>query len=175
MLRSVVRPLEFRCLNYGDENSKNLTTKLTELILRKGIYPQISSTDTLDSSIYNILTMTWEENERDWLPQLPDPNTLYADFDNKIHDLLYNIICASCGCIGHDRSDYTRICPRPTTFLFEGRTSYSRSLRLFLRNLCPRRTKHYDRSPRDTARRLGLERIAMRHLSSQYHAWEKTP
>ena len=119
-----------------------------------------------------------EENERDWPPQLPDPKTLYADFYNKIHDLLYNIICASCGCIGHYRSDYTLvygICPRPTTFLFEVRTSYSRSLQLFLRNLWPRRTKHYDRSPRDTARRLGLERVAMRHLSSQYHAWEKTP
>ena len=31
----------------------------------------------------------------------------------------------------------------------------------FLRNHRPRRTKHYDRSPRDTARRLGLERMAM--------------
>ena len=50
-----------------------------------------------------------EENERNWPPDLPDPKTLYADFYNKIHDLLYNIVCASCGCIGHDRSDYTLV------------------------------------------------------------------
>jgi hypothetical protein len=49
------------------------------------------------------------ENERNWPPDLPNPKTLYADFYNKIHDLLYNIICASCGCIGHDRSDYTLV------------------------------------------------------------------
>ena len=50
-----------------------------------------------------------EENERNWPPDLPDPKTLYADFYNKIHDLLYNIVCVSCGCIGHDRSDYTLV------------------------------------------------------------------
>ena len=50
-----------------------------------------------------------EESERNWPPHLPDPKTLYADFYNKVHDLLYNIVCASCGCIGHDQSDYTLV------------------------------------------------------------------
>ena len=50
-----------------------------------------------------------EEDERNWPPDLPDPKTIYASFYNKIHELLYNIICASCGCIGHNRSDYTLI------------------------------------------------------------------
>ena len=44
----------------------------------------------------------------------------------------------------------------------------------FLRNLRTRRTKHYDRTPRDTARRLGPERMAIQRLPSQYHACEKT-
>src|SRR5271169_941305 len=50
-----------------------------------------------------------EDDERTWPPQLPDPKTLYASFYHKIHDLLYNIICASCACIGHNRSDYTLV------------------------------------------------------------------
>ena len=50
-----------------------------------------------------------EENERNWPPNLPDPRSLYADFYNKIHDMLYNIVCASCGCIGHNQLDYTLV------------------------------------------------------------------
>ena len=96
MLRSVVRPLEFRCLKYGDENLKNSTTKLTELILRKRIYPQISSTDTLDFSTEAEARPTtysrWLGRKRARLASTtPRPKTLYADFYNKIHDLLYNI------------------------------------------------------------------------------------
>ena len=48
-----------------------------------------------------------QENERNWPLNLPDPKTLYARFYSKIHDLLYNIVCASCACIGHNMSDYT--------------------------------------------------------------------
>ena len=40
MLQNTERPLRFRCLHCEDANSNSLTRKLTELILRKGVYPQ---------------------------------------------------------------------------------------------------------------------------------------
>jgi hypothetical protein len=48
-----------------------------------------------------------EESEQNWPPDLPDAKSLYAEFYNKIHNRLYNIVCASCGCIGHNQSDFT--------------------------------------------------------------------
>src|SRR5579859_1162848 len=104
MLQSFEQPVEFRFLHYEDRNSKSLTMKCTKQLSPKGMHPHMFITDTLDCLMYNIL-----ENERTWPPDLPDPKPLYTGFYNKIHDLLCNIVCASCGCIGHNQSDYTLI------------------------------------------------------------------
>jgi hypothetical protein len=42
-------------------------------------------------------------------PDLPNPKTRTPISIIKIHDLLYNMVCASAECIGHDRSDYTLV------------------------------------------------------------------
>src|SRR5579859_370814 len=75
MSRSVERPREFRCLHYGDRSCNNLTTKLIEPILQKGVCSQKSSADGLDSSIYNILTTTWKKMSETGLQtfQIPRP------------------------------------------------------------------------------------------------------
>src|SRR6266516_4176154 len=71
MLRSVKRPREFLCLHYGDGNCNNLTTKLTDPILRKRMCSQRSSADGLDSSIYNKLTTTWKKASETGLQTFP--------------------------------------------------------------------------------------------------------
>src|SRR5436190_1729279 len=45
--------------------------------------------------------------ESEWPPfNLLDSKVLYEDFYNNIHELAQNIVCASCGCIGHNESKY---------------------------------------------------------------------
>lgn len=45
--------------------------------------------------------------ESEWPPSdLPDEKTLYNEFYDHIHQSTKNIVCASCGCIGHDESKY---------------------------------------------------------------------
>ena len=51
-----------------------------------------------------------EKGESEWPPSaLPDPKRLYTDFYEDIHKLARNIVCGSCGCIGHDRKQYHRV------------------------------------------------------------------
>ena len=48
-----------------------------------------------------------ERGESEWPPsELPDPKTLYTDFYDEIHRLARNIVCGSCGCIGHDENHF---------------------------------------------------------------------
>lgn len=48
-----------------------------------------------------------EKEESEWPPsELPDAKGLYADFYENIHKLARNIVCGSCGCIGHDEKQY---------------------------------------------------------------------
>src|SRR5436190_17796323 len=45
--------------------------------------------------------------ESEWPPSnLPNEKSLYNEFYNQIHESVQNIVCASCGCIGHDESKY---------------------------------------------------------------------
>jgi hypothetical protein len=51
-----------------------------------------------------------EKGESEWPPsELPDPKGLYTDFYEDIHKLARNIVCGSCGCIGHDEKQYHRV------------------------------------------------------------------
>jgi hypothetical protein len=48
-----------------------------------------------------------EKGESEWPPsELSDPKGLYIDFYDDIHKLARNIVCGSCGCIGHDEKQY---------------------------------------------------------------------
>jgi len=50
-----------------------------------------------------------EKEESEWPPsELPDAKGLYVGFYENIHKLACNIICGSCGCIGHDEKQYYR-------------------------------------------------------------------
>ena len=50
-----------------------------------------------------------EKGESEWPPsELPDAKGLYADFYEDIYKLARNIVCGSCGCIGHDEKQYQR-------------------------------------------------------------------
>jgi hypothetical protein len=50
-----------------------------------------------------------EKGESEWPPSaLPDPKGLYTNFYEDIHKLARNIVCGSCGCIGHDEKQYHR-------------------------------------------------------------------
>src|SRR5579859_2269659 len=50
-----------------------------------------------------------EKGESEWpLSELPDPKGLYTDFYEDIHKLTRNIVCGSCGCIGHNETQYHR-------------------------------------------------------------------
>ena len=71
MLRDEDWRLERRCLNYGDRDSTTSTTKLTELISRKGMYSQMSSADTVDYLTYNTLTTTWRKARETGLQTFP--------------------------------------------------------------------------------------------------------
>ena len=54
-----------------------------------------------------------EKGESEWPPSdLPDAKTLYAEFYEEIHRLARNIVCGSCGCIGHDEKEH---CKEPIT------------------------------------------------------------
>lgn len=75
MLQSVEQLLESRCLDYGDGNSKSLTTKHTKLLLPKGIYRQMFFSDTLDCLTYNILMMIWKKMNETGLHNFPTRRT----------------------------------------------------------------------------------------------------
>ena len=48
-----------------------------------------------------------EKGESKWPPsELPDPKGLCIDFYEDIHKLAHNIVCGSCGCIGHNEKQY---------------------------------------------------------------------
>ena len=50
-----------------------------------------------------------KKGESEWPPsELPDPKGLYTNFYEDIHKLARNIVCGSCGCIGHDEKQYYR-------------------------------------------------------------------
>src|SRR5271154_3032490 len=50
-----------------------------------------------------------KKEESEWPPsELADPKKLYADFYTDIHNLARNIVCGSCGCIGHDERQYSK-------------------------------------------------------------------
>src|SRR5579859_6085003 len=47
--------------------------------------------------------------EEEFPPQLPDVKDLYADFYKEMTELTKNVVCGSCGCIGHHLGDFTSV------------------------------------------------------------------
>src|SRR5579859_3421612 len=47
--------------------------------------------------------------EEEFPPQLPDMKDLYADFYKEMTELTKNMVCGSCGCIGHHLGDFTSV------------------------------------------------------------------
>ena len=68
-------------------------------------------------------------DEADWLPPPPDMMTLYRNSYRELHRRVHNMLCACCGCIGHDLASFELV---PS-----GRGSHFGSFRLFLRRRYP--------------------------------------
>src|SRR5579859_4579750 len=47
--------------------------------------------------------------EEEFPPQLPVVKDLYADFYKEMTELTKNVVCGSCGCIGHHLGDFTSV------------------------------------------------------------------
>ena len=52
--------------------------------------------------------------EQLWPTPLPDVKPMYKNCVTKIHPLAHNIVCASCGCIYHDISEFKTV---PNSFV----------------------------------------------------------
>src|SRR5271154_1187141 len=75
---------------------------LTEQLRSKMIAEVPTRLQTLETNFSEL-----EKEESEWPPsELPDPKGLYTDFYEDIHKLATNIVCGSCGCIGHDEKQY---------------------------------------------------------------------